>query len=472
MKNFFSEHRFVFMGERAPERREQRSRAEILAAQRNETRAIYSTARERQRMIRDRKKVNGEKFEEKEARLDWGSTMVVKLNGMPGRIDAGDKVNVLAGGQVYEMGGENYVKVAVRPIRNGRRKPTFYGYVKVAEIKPRKEATEYNAEGEKLIEDFKGKLEGYLEEKGLQDRFKVELGSNGDEDRTITVVDSYKQNTVCSWTLVDHKMDGGDKGRGIAPRYLDESHLDAPGASLVMGKPGLEGLPSSRQRLYGKDTMHYSANDGFKRALQELNGYIAKNGDVTKPISAADIAARRAAIKAGGEKLIKALKAEAKANFPGYDLKIEQTGEFVTIFDNVNKVILSSIQVDPDGATYTIGVPGGTQATRLEGAVSKMFIDVSKNMGGPEVLMKIAGEKLESALRTTFTKDFPGFTLEVTRNRDSVVVTDGKSGKELVKVGIDERGNYVMPVSGGTRAYELEDAVVAMARLVNENVGS
>ncbi|MBI4235478.1 hypothetical protein HY604_04225 [Candidatus Peregrinibacteria bacterium] len=285
-------------GRRAmPEVEKVRTAAEVREAQKTTVREIYATQRERVRMLQGKKKVEGEKFEQKEARVS-NNVMVVKVNGMPGRIDPADQVKVLNGGQVYEMDGVKYVKVDVsgkRGTSKGRTKSEhFTAYVQLDALREPREV-----EGNKTVEAYRDEVRSYLDNVA-KGRFYIDINYSAPEGPVVTVRDTEQSNRVVCWALLDIQ-------KNLAGDYLDTfGDTGSPmfqarerefgrqsAATLVMGTSGYNPdatyeqdiavragkvpTPDKRVRLAGPDTVHYSLGDAVARAKKEIDYYMQEN---------------------------------------------------------------------------------------------------------------------------------------------------------------------------------------------------
>lgn len=284
---------------------EKRSPAEVREARKAETAAVYSTQRDRMKALQSKKTVKGEKFEQKEGRVNE-PTMVIKANGMPGRIDPMDHVKVLNGGQVYDMNGEKFVKVEVKGSRSygvdggGPVKLTdFTAYVPVEALREEREV-----EGEKLTNAYMDELQKYLDEVA-KDRFYINTEDfstpeSGDGTQ-ITVRDTENGNRIVSWAMLDVSTDKGgnfldtvgvNAGSPVFRAREKEFGRQSAG-TLVMGTSGYNPdatyqqdlavrrgkvpEPDNRVRLGGPDTAHYSLPEALERAKREVRDYLMSN---------------------------------------------------------------------------------------------------------------------------------------------------------------------------------------------------
>lgn len=290
---------------------EKRSPAEVREARKAETAAIYSTQRDRMKALQSKKTIKGEKFEQKEGRVNE-PTMAIKVNGMPGRIDPMDKVKVLNGGQVYDMNGEKFVKVDVSGSRSygvdggGPVKLTdFTAYVPVEALREEREV-----EGEKMSTAYENEVQAYLDEVA-KDRFYLQTsdftGPDGEELATIEVHDTENDNRVVSWAMLDTSTDkkgnfidtvGVNAGSPVF-KAREKAYKETHGgeklssATVVMGTSGYNPdaaydqdqevragkvpEPDKRVRLGGPDTVHYSLEEAVGRAKKEIDYYLKNN---------------------------------------------------------------------------------------------------------------------------------------------------------------------------------------------------
>lgn len=278
---------------------EKRSSKEIHDAQRATVKDIYMTRRDRVRMLQSKKKVAGEKVSEKTVRVS-DNTMVVKLNGMPDRVDPMDNVKVLNGGQVYEMGGQKYVKVEVRGKRStskGKVKDTYFAaYLQLDAVREPREV-----EGNKMIEAYVDEVQKYLDNVAKH-RFYIHIKYDAPEGPTVIVHDTEQGNRVVSWALLDIGKDAlgnymdvdvaGNTGTFLF-RQRERQYGRQSSATVVMGtsgtnpdatydqdpevRAGKAPEPDKRVRLHGPDTVHYSLNGAVGRVKKEIDYYLQKN---------------------------------------------------------------------------------------------------------------------------------------------------------------------------------------------------